>query len=79
MPPRSRSLHDGRVPGIDYPIANGVKRSGKRVLAVGTDCSVGKMYTWLALDAEMRQRVSKSEMWKVELYLGLKEKKSQRE
>lgn len=50
------SLHDVRVPGIDYPIANGVKRTGKRVLAVGTDCSVGKMYTGLALDAEMRER-----------------------
>ena len=32
----------------DYPIANGVKRTGKRCLAVGTDCSVGKMYTALA-------------------------------
>lgn len=54
------SLHDVRVPGIDYPIANGVKRTGKRVLAVGTDCSVGKMYTGLALDAEMRARGMKS-------------------
>lgn len=54
------SLHDVRVPGIDYPIANGVKRTGKRVLAVGTDCSVGKMYTGLALDAEMQKRGMKS-------------------
>lgn len=54
------SLHDVRVPGIDYPIANGVKRSGKRVLAVGTDCSVGKMYTGLAIDAEMQKRGMKS-------------------
>ncbi len=38
-----------------YPIANGEKRSGKRVLAVGTDCSVGKMYTALALDRDMRR------------------------
>ncbi|WP_193140309.1 MULTISPECIES: N-acetyltransferase DgcN [unclassified Meridianimarinicoccus] len=50
------ALHDVRVPGIDYPIANGVKRSGKRCLAVGTDCSVGKMYTALAMEADMRQR-----------------------
>ncbi|MDE0590731.1 DUF1611 domain-containing protein [Halocynthiibacter sp. C4] len=55
------SLHDVRVPGIDYPIANGKKRSGKRVLAVGTDCSVGKMYTGLAIDAEMRARGMKSD------------------
>ncbi|MEH6833267.1 MULTISPECIES: N-acetyltransferase DgcN [Falsihalocynthiibacter] len=54
------SLHDVRVPGIDYPIANGVKRTGKRVLAVGTDCSVGKMYTGLAIDAEMQKRGMKS-------------------
>ncbi|WP_380054633.1 N-acetyltransferase DgcN [Falsihalocynthiibacter sp. SS001] len=54
------NLHDVRVPGIDYPIANGVKRTGKRVLAVGTDCSVGKMYTGLAIDAEMQKRGMKS-------------------
>lgn len=53
-------LHDVRIPSVDYPIANGVKRSGKRCLAVGTDCSVGKMYTSLAMDAEMRRRGMKS-------------------
>ncbi len=51
-----RMLHDVRVPSVKYPIANGVKRSGKRCLAVGTDCSVGKMYTALAMEAEMRRR-----------------------
>ncbi len=55
-----RSLHDVRVPEVDYPIANGVKRRGKRCLAVGTDCSVGKMYTALAMDREMRERGMKS-------------------
>ncbi|NNK77254.1 MAG: DUF1611 domain-containing protein [Litoreibacter sp.] len=55
-----RTLHDVRVPSVAYPIANGVKRSGKRCLAVGTDCSVGKMYTGLAMDAEMRKRGMKS-------------------
>ncbi|MCB1310501.1 MAG: DUF1611 domain-containing protein [Sedimentitalea sp.] len=54
------TLHDVRVPTVGYPIANGRKRSGKRVLAVGTDCSVGKMYTALALDAAMRERGMKS-------------------
>ena len=48
------TLHDVRVPTVQYPIADGRKRSGKRVLAVGTDCSVGKMYTALALDDAMR-------------------------
>lgn len=55
-----RTLHDVRIPSVAYPIANGVKRSGKRCLAVGTDCSVGKMYTGLEMDAEMRKRGLKS-------------------
>ena len=54
------TLHDVRVPTVAYPIANGKKRSGKRCLAVGTDCSVGKMYTGLAMDAEMQKRGLKS-------------------
>lgn len=49
-----RRLHDVRVPSVAYPIANGKKRRGKRVLAVGTDCSVGKMYTGLCLEKAMR-------------------------
>lgn len=55
-----RVLHDVRVPAVDYPIANGKKRAGKRVLAVGTDCSVGKMYTGLALDRAMKAAGKKS-------------------
>jgi len=55
-----QTLHDVRIPSTAYPIANGLKRSGKRCLAVGTDCSVGKMYTGLAMDAEMRKRGMKS-------------------
>jgi len=55
-----QELHDVRVPSVSYPIAEGQKRKGKRCLAVGTDCSVGKMYTGLAMDAEMRKRGLKS-------------------
>lgn len=51
-----RRLHDVRVPTRRYPIAEGKPRSGKRCLAVGTDCSVGKMYTAMAMEAEMRAR-----------------------
>lgn len=51
-----QELHDVRVPEVEYPIANGVRRTGKRCLAVGTDCSVGKMYTALAMDREMQAR-----------------------
>jgi uncharacterized NAD-dependent epimerase/dehydratase family protein len=57
---QGRRLFDVRVPTEEYPIANGVPRTGKRMLAVGTDCSVGKMYTALAVDAEMRARGMKS-------------------
>lgn len=54
------TLHDVRVPTVGYPIANGKKRTGKRCLAVGTDCSAGKMYTAMSMDAEMRKRGMKS-------------------
>ena len=55
-----QTLHDVRVPNVQYPIADGKKRTGKRVLAVGTDCSLGKMYTALALDAAMKEKGMKS-------------------
>jgi len=51
-----RTLHDVRIPTVAYPIANGKKRTGKRILAVGTDCSVGKMYTAIAMEREMHAR-----------------------
>ena len=51
-----RRLHDVRVPEQRYPIADGRRRTGKRLLAMGTDCSVGKMYTALAMEREMRAR-----------------------
>ena len=54
------TLHDVRVPSVEYPIANGKKRTGKRCLTVGTDCSVGKMYTAMAMDTEMNKRGMKS-------------------
>ncbi|WP_011579382.1 MULTISPECIES: N-acetyltransferase DgcN [Chelativorans] len=53
-------LFDVRVPQHEYPIADGRKRSGKRCLAVGTDCSVGKMYTALAMERDMRARGMKA-------------------
>ncbi|WP_027361345.1 N-acetyltransferase DgcN [Halodesulfovibrio aestuarii] len=54
------TLHDVRIPSVKYPVANGKKRSGKRCLAVGTDCSVGKMYTALAIHREMQERGMKA-------------------
>ena len=52
---RNRQLIDVRIPQVEYPIATGKRRTGKRCLAVGTDCSVGKMYTALAMDKAMRE------------------------
>ena len=49
-------LIDARFPDRDYPIASGVKRPGRRLLTVGTDCSVGKMFTTLAIEREMQAR-----------------------
>jgi len=42
-------LHDVRVPPAGIPVGSGDKRSGKRLLTVGTDCALGKKYTALAL------------------------------
>ncbi|MEM0945221.1 MAG: N-acetyltransferase DgcN [Pseudomonadota bacterium] len=55
-----RTLHDVRIPTVQYPIGDGKKRAGKRVLAVGTDCSCGKMYTALAMEKAMRERGMKA-------------------
>ena len=41
---------------VNYPIANGKKRSGKRLLTVGSDCSVGKMFTALAIENSLKQQ-----------------------
>lgn len=42
-------LVDVRHSDAKYPVASGRKRTGKRVLTVGTDCALGKKYTALAL------------------------------
>lgn len=44
-----RTLHDIRHADRSFPVGTGVRRSGKRLLAVGTDCALGKKYTALAL------------------------------
>ena len=44
-----RRLIDIRTPPPNIPVASGRKRTGKRLLTVGTDCALGKKYTALAL------------------------------
>ncbi len=56
-----RQLIDVRHPTQSFAVGTGAKRPGLRLLTVGTDCSVGKMYTSLALEAEMRRRGLKAD------------------
>ena len=51
-----RILYDVRDPGTDYPVGTGVRRPGKRLLTVGTDCAVGKMFTALTIERALRGR-----------------------
>ena len=51
-----RRLHDVRMSDQRFATGKGTKRRGKRLLTVGTDCSVGKKYTVLALEKGMRAR-----------------------
>lgn len=45
-----------RLPNRTFSTGNASKRTGKRLLTVGTDCSVGKMYTALSIERDMRER-----------------------
>lgn len=56
-----RTLHDVRQPTQSFPPGNGRKRSGRRLLTVGTDCAVGKKYTALAIEKSMRARGMKAD------------------
>lgn len=51
-----RRLIDVREPPPGLPLASGRKRSGRRLLTVGTDCALGKKYTALALARALRER-----------------------
>jgi len=49
-------LYDVRHYDLPLKVGTGKPRKGKRLLTVGTDCSVGKMYTSLALEKEMNRQ-----------------------
>lgn len=51
-----RRLIDVRSPPENIRVGNGRKRTGKRLLTVGTDCALGKKYTALTLWREFKQR-----------------------
>ena len=50
-----RRLIDVRQPPANIPVASGRKRSGKRLLTVGTDCALGKKYSALAIARALQQ------------------------
>lgn len=52
----NRELHNVRQSDQSFKVGTGEKRNGNRVLAVGTDCSVGKMFTTLAIHKNMAAR-----------------------
>ncbi|HEV8329898.1 MAG TPA: DUF1611 domain-containing protein [Steroidobacteraceae bacterium] len=56
-----RTLHDVRQPKRTFGAGTGAKRSGLRLLTVGTDCIVGKKYTALALERALRARGVKAD------------------
>ncbi len=56
-----RALFDVRHPTRVFALGTGEARAGKRLLTVGTDASVGKMYTSLAIEREMRRRGMKAD------------------
>jgi uncharacterized NAD-dependent epimerase/dehydratase family protein len=51
-----RQLHDVRRPPARIPVASGRRRTGRRLLTVGTDCALGKKYTALSIARELRAR-----------------------
>ncbi len=48
-----RQIHDVRHSDATFPVGTGVRRPGRRLLTVGTDCVVGKKYTALAITREL--------------------------
>ena len=45
-----------RVPPAGIPIGTGARRTGKRLLTVGTDCALGKKYSALAIARAFKAR-----------------------
>ena len=53
---RGLKLFDVRDPPANLSVGTGYRRAGHRLLTVGTDCSVGKMYATIALARGLRER-----------------------
>ncbi|WP_411820975.1 N-acetyltransferase DgcN [Hyphococcus formosus] len=57
----NRQLFDVRSNTRDFETGTGRKRSGKRVLTVGTDCAIGKKYSALSIEQALRKRGVKAD------------------
>jgi len=51
-----RQIHDVRHTSNKFPVGTGLRRPGRRLLTVGTDCALGKKYTALAISKAMLAR-----------------------
>ncbi|WHU04832.1 N-acetyltransferase DgcN [Sphingomonas sp. NIBR02145] len=58
---KNLQLFDVRDPPADMKVGNGYARAGRRILTVGTDCSVGKMYTTIAIADALKARGEKAD------------------
>lgn len=56
-----RQLHDVRHSSIAFTPGTGLRRPGKRLLTVGTDCALGKKYTALAIARRLREQGGKAD------------------
>lgn len=56
-----RQIHDVRHSGTKFNVGTGVRRSGLRLLTVGTDCALGKKYTALAIAKALQERGVKAD------------------
>ena len=54
------NLYNVRHTDKDIPTGQGIKRDGIRILTVGTDCNVGKMYTTLHLERTLKTKGKKT-------------------
>lgn len=50
-----QTIHNFRHRSADYPKGNGLKRSGLRLLTVGTDCAIGKKFTAVSLSRSLQE------------------------
>jgi uncharacterized NAD-dependent epimerase/dehydratase family protein len=56
-----RKIHDVRHSDMKFQVGSGLRRPGRRLLTVGTDCSLGKKYTALAITRALVRRHIKAD------------------